>query len=63
MLTQTIHIQGLRDSFKGAGEFDAASFLLNFTDFRVMNMIQAPLGRQLLVAPIETEVSTRLVVY
>ena len=41
--------------FKDTGPIDAASILLNLTDYRVITATQEPAGRQILVEPIETE--------
>ncbi|MGP5410897.1 transposase family protein, partial [Glutamicibacter ardleyensis] len=41
--------------FKDTGTIDAASILLNLTDYRVITVTQEPDGRQALVEPIETE--------
>lgn len=41
--------------FKDTGPIDAASILLNLTDYRVITVTQELAGRQVLVEPIETE--------
>ncbi|MGP5690753.1 ISL3 family transposase, partial [Glutamicibacter ardleyensis] len=40
---------------KDTGRIDAASILLNLTDYRVITVTQELAGRQVLVEPIETE--------
>ncbi|MGV2481426.1 UNVERIFIED_CONTAM: transposase family protein, partial [Salmonella enterica subsp. enterica serovar Weltevreden] len=41
--------------FKDTGPIDAASILLNLTDYRVIAATQESSGRQVLVEPISTE--------
>ena len=41
--------------FKDAGPIDAASILLNLTDYRVIVVTEESAGRQVLVEPSETE--------
>lgn len=40
---------------KDTGSIDPASILLNLTDYRVITVPQAPVGRQVLVEPAATE--------
>ncbi|WP_396278658.1 hypothetical protein [Glutamicibacter creatinolyticus] len=39
--------------FKDTGPIDAASILLNLTDYRVIDVFQEAAGRQVVIEPIE----------
>lgn len=55
MLSRQTISKELRAVFKDTGGNDAASILLNLTDYRVIDATQEPAGRQVLIEPKATE--------